>query len=180
MGTTRSNQSRVLCTSGSLGTVTECEESDRRVIGMRSERETVNHAVAGIPPATRTSPIKQHFNPESYARRNSSKTARTRQLIESENRKRSRHNPTVRVRYPWPAELVRIEAHMAIGGTKLPSPEPMRFLSCRVHEPGKAFQPLENCINFIVHSDEHKSGSPRPLLVIALKSRPASVRVLHG
>src|SRR6266436_3693601 len=142
---------------------------------MGSQSDAINDSVTGIPPATRTRTIKQHFNPESDARGSGIKTARTRELIEGENRERGWHNPTVRVWHPWPTELVRIKADVSVGRAKFPFPQPTRFLSGGVHEPGEALQLFRNNFKFVMKGDEHKSRNPCAFLVITREHRPASV-----
>src|SRR6266851_1559076 len=102
---------------------------------MGSQGDAINDSVAGIPPATRTRTIKQHFNPESDTRGSRIETAGTRDLIEGENRERGWYNPTVRVWHPWPTELVGVKEDVSIGRAKFPFTQPMRFFSGAVHEP---------------------------------------------
>src|SRR5712664_2648068 len=127
---------------------------------MGSQGDAINDSVAGIPPATRTRTIKQHLNPELDAGGSGLTTARARELIDGENRERGWHNPTVRVRHPWPTELVRIKADVSIGRAKFPFPQPMRFLSGGVHEPGEALQLFRNSFNFVMKGDACKRRDP--------------------
>ena len=127
---------------------------------MGSQSDVINDSVAGIPPAARTCTIKQHFNPESETRGSGIETARTRELMEGENRERGWHNPTVRVRHPWPTELVRIKADVSVGRAKFPFPQPMRFLSGGVHEPGEALQLFRNSLNLVMKGDACERRDP--------------------
>jgi hypothetical protein len=127
---------------------------------MRSESETMNHAVASIPPSIGAHTIKEHFNPKLYTGRSGFEAARAWKLIERENRKCGWHDPTVRVRYPWPTELVRVKAHMSIGGPELPLPQPIRLLADGVQEPAKSLQSLRDNFKIVMESDEYKGGNP--------------------
>ena len=54
-------------------------------------------------------------------------------LVQGKDRECGWNNPADRVREPWPAILVGVETNVAIGSTKLPFPEPIRFLAGTVH-----------------------------------------------
>jgi hypothetical protein len=116
---------------------------------MGSEGDVVNDSVARVPSAARTRTIKQHCNPE-LDTGGSGIGAAGAPLVESQNRESGWHNPTVRVRHPWPTELVGIKADVPIGRAKLPFRQPMRFRSGEVHEPPKALQLFRNSFNFVM------------------------------
>ena len=71
-------------------------------------------------------------------------------LVESENRESGWHNPTARVRHPWPTELVGIKADVPVGRAKFPSPQPMRFRPGGLYEPRKTLQLFRDSFNFVM------------------------------
>ena len=121
---------------------------------MGCNRYPIDDAVACIPSTARADAIQQHLDASLNSERDLFQTAAgARQFVQCKKRKCGRHNPADRIWKPRPAELVRVETNMAIGGSKLPLPKPIRFLPGTAHEPVNALQPGRNCRDHIMQSD---------------------------
>ena len=99
-------------------------------------------------------------------------------LVQGKNCECSRNNPADRVRKPWPAILVGVETNVAIGGAKLPFPEPIRFLAGTVHQPVNALQPGRYRRHHITKSHYSQRSDPATLLIISGEDWPTAIRVL--
>src|SRR5271166_2247558 len=109
---------------------------------MWSKRSSINDSVPGVPASAGAGSIHKHLDPTINSERNVLQpVARAGDLLQSKDRECGWNNPADRVRKPWPAILVGVEANVAIGSTKLPFPEPIRFLAGTVQQPMEALQP---------------------------------------
>src|SRR5262252_3739678 len=148
---------------------------------MWCHRSSINHAVSRVPSTSRARTIEQHLNTTFETERDFFETvARTRQLVQSEDRKCSRHDPTHRIWEPRPAELVWIEANVAVGSTKLPLPKPIRLPAGKVHEPCKALHSCGYGGGQVTKGYQSQGSYPSTLLDISDKGGPASIWVLSA
>src|SRR5208337_186650 len=133
------------------------QERDGRVVRVRCKGGPIDNADTGIPSSTGACAIHEHLDASIDAERQALQTtARARDLVEGKNRECGRNNPADRVRGPWPAILVGVETNVAIGSTKLPFPEPIRFLAGTVQQPVEALQPCGYCQRKIAQSHYHE------------------------
>ena len=74
--------------------------------------------------------------------------------------------------------LVGVETNVAIGGAKLPFPEPIRFLAGTVQQPVEPLQPRGYCRHHITKSHYSQRSDPATLLIVSREDWPTSIRVL--
>jgi hypothetical protein len=99
----------------------------------------MDDAIAGIPSTARANAIQQHLHATFDAEWDLFQTvAGARQLVQCKNCECGRNDPTDGLRKPRPTEFVRVEPNVAIGGSELPFPKPIRFLPGTAHEPVNA------------------------------------------
>src|SRR5271166_2384912 len=165
--------------NGFLRSIAQRQQRDRRIISVRCKGGPIDNAVTGIPYSARAGTIEQHLDPTLNTERDWFQTAaRAGKLAEGENCECGRNNPAHRIRKPWPAILVWVETNVAIGGTKLPFPGPIRFFPCAANEPLDSLQPGRYCRQPISKSDCGQRSDPSAILVISCECGPAAIRIL--
>ena len=113
--------------------------SQAEQIDINRLRRQVDDAIAGIPSTAGADAIQQHLDPTFNAERDLFQTvAGARQLVQRKNCECGRNDPADGLRKPRPAEFIRVKPNVAIGGSKLPFPKPIRFLPGTAHEPVNA------------------------------------------
>jgi hypothetical protein len=94
--------------------MTQCKESDRRIVSMRSNGFFIDNAIACIPPPSWASTIQKHLNPAVDAQRNLfQSTASAREPFQTKDRKGGGDDPADCVWRPRPSEFVRVKADVA-------------------------------------------------------------------
>src|SRR5215469_2140876 len=65
-----------------LGSITECQECESRVIGVRCKSGSVDDAISSVPSSTGAGPIQKHFDSTIHPRRGQVESAaRTTELL---------------------------------------------------------------------------------------------------
>ena len=110
-----------------LSSIAESQKRNGRIVGLGCDRGSVHNAIAGIPSAASACTIQQHSDATlSTVRKLFETAARAGKLVQGENSQCGGNNPADRIWNPRPTELVWVEANVAVGGTKLPFPKPIR------------------------------------------------------
>ena len=147
---------------------------------MWRNHSAIHNSVTGIPSSAWAGAVEKHLDAAINTRRDVFQTiARAGNLAECENCECSRNNPADRIRKPWPAILVRVEANVAIGSTKFPFPKPIRFFSGTVQHPTDALQPCGYRRRQITKSHYRQRGDPATLLIVSGEDWPTAIRILR-
>jgi precorrin-6B methylase 2 len=65
-----------------LSSITQCQQSNRRIVDVGRHGASINNTVAGIPPSARTRAIEKHLDAAIETHRDALKTtARARELV---------------------------------------------------------------------------------------------------
>src|SRR6266571_6556279 len=137
---------------------------------MRQESRTIDHAVAGVPPALWTSAISQHLPSELNSPRNLPVLTAGKLLLQSDEGERRGYDPAHRARKPWPAVLVGIELNSPIECPKFPFPEPVPFATFRFQKPTSRLLKARGRWEQLTSRNHRKRRHPRSLRVVTFKS----------